>query len=332
MYPPQEKLDELVLRAWPSSYGIAAGILPAIFCLALLPGCVRPQPPSKPSPPPIQQIAPGSEQRIPHANPADYPRSLKDYEFRGMGKMDRGYRPLAWLIKDPPGFTRVPVEDRSWGQWLRHIPMLPPGAEVRDLNGTRTIVPADSPHLAGVTEIPVVENQECADAIMRLWAEYLRWAKRPEEIGFPAGGTTLSWSKWREGYRVQPEGERLRMVKRARPDEARHTFDRYLWSVFAWCGTYSLEQVSKPACFENLRIGDFFVHAGSPGHAVLIADLATEETGRKKALLLQGYMPAQNPHVMSPGEGGPWFDLAPDKPIDTPFWGAFSWDELRRFE
>jgi hypothetical protein len=81
---------------------------------------------------------------------------------------------------------------------------------------------------------------------------------------------------------------------------------------------------------EDVQIGDFFIHPGSPGHAVLIADLATNAEGRKRALILQGYLPAQSPHLLG-NAGEPWLELDTTKPFDSPRWGEFPWSELRRF-
>jgi hypothetical protein len=172
------------------------------------------------------------------------------------------------------------------------------------------------------------------DVILRLRAEYLRWADREDEIVFNLTGEgTISWKQWKTGMRPRLEGSRLRFHKTAEPDASRATFDRYLDSVFAWCGTYSLAQDGRKVRFQELQVGDFLVHGGEPGHghAVLIADLARDEAGSLHALILQGYKPAQSPHVLAPGSGDAWFALDPEQPLDVPRWGVFEWSELRGF-
>ena len=63
-----------------------------------------------------------------------------------------------------------------------------------------------------------------------------------------------------------------------------------------------------------MRIGDFFIQGGFPGHAVIIVDMAEAiepKTGggrRKYFLLAQSYMPAQDMHVLrNPAGESPWY-------------------------
>jgi len=194
------------------------------------------------------------------------------------------------------------------------------------------VLPASSPDLAAVIDLDIRPNQECSDTILRLRAEYLRWAKREAEIRFElSGGGTIAWPEWKRGMRPREVGGSLSFHRTAGPDASRHSFERFLDTVFAWCGTYSLASEGKPVSPSDVRIGDFFVHGGSPGHAVLIVDMAADALGARKGLLLQGYMPAQSAHVLA-RDGEPWFDLDPDQPLDTPLWGAFDWTEVRRFD
>jgi hypothetical protein len=70
---------------------------------------------------------------------------------------------------------------------------------------------------------------------------------------------------------------------------------------------------------------------GSPGHAVLVLDLARAADGRRVALLGQGFMPAQSFHVLRPSREGTWFAIDPGTSgIKTPFWPTFPWSSLRR--
>ena len=64
---------------------------------------------------------------------------------------------------------------------------------------------------------------------------------------------------------------------------------------------------------------------------VVVADLARNAQGRRQALILQGYLPPQSAHVVSPGGGAAWIALDPARPVVVPRWGAFEWKDLRRF-
>jgi len=110
---------------------------------------------------------------------------------------------------------------------------------------------------------------------------------------------------------------------------------RWLDIVFTYAGTLSLSRELQPVPrLTDAAIGDALVHGGTPGHAVLIVDLAVEPaSGRKVALLAQGFMPAQSMHVLrNPFDPAlsPWFALADGQPIVMPAW-TLRPDELRRF-
>jgi hypothetical protein len=72
----------------------------------------------------------------------------------------------------PDGFRRVAVEGGSFGDWLRHLPLKPADSGVT-LHDGRPV--ADHGTVAAVIDIDVGRSdlQQCADAVMRLRAEYL---------------------------------------------------------------------------------------------------------------------------------------------------------------
>jgi hypothetical protein len=245
-------------------------------------------------------------------------------------RAERGYDPLASAFPPPAGCARVEAAEGTWGHWLRHLPLRRAGTPVVT-GGGWTVISGRSPHLAGVVDLDVRRNQECADIIFRLRAEYLRWAGRDDEIAFSASGGRLAWAEWKRGIRPHPVGNRLRFRRTAAPDASRASFDRYLAAVFRWCGTLTLARDSRRGDPADIQIGDLFVHGGSPGHAVLVVDLARDRAGKQAALLLEGYMPAQSAYLPAPDAETAWFDLDPHLPVDTPRYGAFEWSELRRF-
>ena len=70
------------------------------------------------------------------------------------------------------GLTRVAVAPGSFGDWLRHLPLLPPGAPVHLFDGR--LKPRQDVHAAVVDlDVGTRDLQQCADAVMRLRAEYL---------------------------------------------------------------------------------------------------------------------------------------------------------------
>jgi len=103
-----------------------------------------------------------------------------------------------------------------------------------------------------------------------------------------------------------------------------------------YAGTRSLHRDSTPVPEgAPLQPGDFFVQGGSPGHAVVLLDIAEHPDGRRVALVGQGFMPAEDIHVLrwdaSRGTlDGVWF-LLDDGELSTPSWAPFARDEARRF-
>lgn len=240
--------------------------------------------------------------------------------------------PLARRVSPPKGFSRAVVKERTYAYWLRHLPLLAPRSPVRSYRG-RQILPGDHEALLAVIDIDVGkrDRQHCMDAIMRLRGEYLWSVGKGDRTAFAwAGGRRFGYKQWRKGLRPVKQGRRWEFVAKSRPSRGYRSFRRYLGFMFSWTGTIHQrgERRVRP---EKLRIGDFFVQGGSPGHAVIFLDIATNAAGERVALLGQSYMPAQDVHVLrGPKEG--WFPLVAGKAIKTPLWPkAFVWKDLRRF-
>lgn len=221
---------------------------------------------------------------------------------------------LAARVAPPPGFERITVPEDSFAHWLRGLPMKKAGAPVLTFTGSRK--PRQDVH-TDVVDMDVGDRdlQQCADAIMRLRAEWLYGAQRDKEIAFN-----------------DTEGKRLRFTSRRKRDY--RSLRRYLNYVFAYAGTYSLERELKPVSIADMKIGDVFIRGGFPGHAVLVADMVENpETGEKRFLLLQSYMPAQDVHVLknpAAADGSPWYPINFGVTLNTPEW-VFPRNQLRRW-
>ena len=256
------------------------------------------------------------------SSPARYPWPLAEAK----------YEPLSQRLPTSRGFTRLPLPSGSWGEWLRGLPMRRPGTPVRTESGA-VRVPGAWPQLGAVVDLDLRRNQQCADIIYRLRAEYLWVTGRPQDISFRAtDGSTLSWADWKRGVRPISTGKKLIFLKRGAPDASRASFDRYLAAVFNWCGTLSLDRDTVQVQPADLQVGDILVQGGSPGHAVLVVDLARDRSGHAQALFLQGWMPAQSIHIVSPIGRSGWVGLDPHRPLSVPMFGRpFQWSQVQRF-
>jgi hypothetical protein len=240
-------------------------------------------------------------------------------------------RSLEAAIPPPPGFTRVAVEPGSFSTWLRGLPLRPAGTPVRNFQGGE-ILAGDSPLLAAVVELDVgtADLQQCADSIIRLHAEWLWSQGRKDRIAYRfTSGHLARWTGYAAGDRAEVSGTKVTWVRTGPEVRSRTAFRAYLDLVFTYAGTYSLASGKNRPAREDVQPGDFFVEGGSPGHAVLVLDVAVNEAGERVALLGQGSIPAQDFHVFTPGQGGPWFSLEAETLV-TPFWTPFPWASLRR--
>jgi hypothetical protein len=64
---------------------------------------------------------------------------------------------------------------------------------------------------------------------------------------------------------------------------------------------------------------------------VVILDVARNARGEVRALIGEGYTPAQDLHVLRAPGGGAWYRLSQGDSVKTPQWPAFGWGDLRRF-
>lgn len=232
----------------------------------------------------------------------------------------------------PAGFSRLPADSASFAYWLRHFPLKPHGSAVYYFNGKEKPKKVQE----AVLDISVGNRdlQQCADAVMRLRAEYLYSRKNFKEIHFAfTSGFNADYVRWAEGERISVKGNKASWFRNRARDYSYETFIRYLETVFTYAGTLSLARELKTADISDISGGDVFIQGGSPGHAVMVMDVAQDEKGEKVFMIAQSYMPAQNIHVLknySDPAISPWYKASEMEKIITPEW-VFEKADLRRF-
>lgn len=222
--------------------------------------------------------------------------------------------PFPTTIKDilpPENFKRVTSSRDSFDTWLRDI-ALKKDKRVHLYNGA---LKRNQQVQFAVLDKPVGDKdlQQCADAVMRLRAEYLFSCRRYEEIIFRDNNNKAY--RWKGGSDVPG-------------------FERYLKTVFGMCGTASLKKQLKPV-YEPYGIspGDVFIKEGFPGHAMIVIDVAANNEGEKIFMLAQSYMPAQDIHIVKNplnSRLSPWYQMNGQTKIVTPEW-TFDLNQLYRF-
>lgn len=237
-------------------------------------------------------------------------------------------------IQTPKGFERVKVKYESFGSYLRNFPLNPSGSRVKYYNGD--IKSAEVYVAVFNMDIGDRDLQQCADAVMRLRAEYLYHMGEYEKIHFNfTNGFRADYSKWRKGYRIAVKGNNASWVQKNIKSTDYESFREYLDMVFAYAGTLSLSKEMKQVPIADMQIGDVFIEGGTPGHAVIVVDMAeNKDTGEKSFLLAQSYTPAQDVQLLKNPRndgGNPWYTLGPAETLHTPEWD-FTTDQLMRFE
>lgn len=234
----------------------------------------------------------------------------------------------------PAGYNRIPVGQGSFGAWLRKVP-LKAQQTVYLYNGEKK---RNQTAQFAVLDISVGNKdlQQCADAVIRMYAEYLYASGQSGKIAFHAtDGTLMDYNSWMRGYRFPVKNGRLHKQLVGTPCQGPGCFQQYLQTVFSYAGTLSLSKELVPVAERTgIRPGDVFIKGGAPGHAVLVMDMAANAAGQKVFLLAQSYMPAQDIHILRNPSGthNPWYVVAQqDKFLSTPEW-IFKWDELMRFK
>jgi hypothetical protein len=238
------------------------------------------------------------------------------------------------MIKDrfnqPDGFTRISPTKESFGKFLQNHKLHPDGSSVHLYDGSVK----KNQVWEAVLDFPILKKDliQCADAIIKLRAEYLYAKGDYEKIVFTlTNGMAVPYKKFIEGFRIKVSGNKTEWIKTDKMGENRKVFDEYLEFLYTYCSTSSLLKDTVAAKISEIEIGDVFLQAGSPGHAVLVVDLAENSKGEKIMILAQSYMPSQEMHILkSFSEISPWYKVE-DKELKTPEW-TFPKGSLRKWK
>jgi len=237
----------------------------------------------------------------------------------------------------PPNYKRIDLDDASFEAFLRRFPIRSNDNIVHLYNGAPYY--NQSTHYA-ILDVSVGNKdlQQCADAVMRLRAEYLYQLKNYGKIKFNfTNGEPASFEKYAQGYRVSFPQNKTTWNKKADVDYGYNTFLKYMELVYSYAGTYSLNKELLPVLDMNSILpGHVFIQTGTPyGHAVIVMDVAEHiTTGERIFLIAQSYMPAQDMHILvNPMNSvlSPWYTVLFNGDLITPEW-TFKKEHLKRFE
>ena len=235
----------------------------------------------------------------------------------------------------PQGYFWMKEQSGSFGEYLVNFPLHPPGFPVRDYR--MVPVKTQDRHMA-LLKIDVGDKdlQQCADAWMRLYSEYLWSQKRFDEIGFEfTSGQFFAWKDYKNGIRTKESNRKVSFYDTGIVDESYAAFRDYLNIIFLYAGTISLDREAVPVTQNSdIKTGDFIIKPGSPGHSVIIMGIARNNAGKRVYLLAESFMPAQDIHILKNTvypELSPWYELDVDAPRTITAKYTFSPTSIKRF-
>lgn len=234
---------------------------------------------------------------------------------------------ISTRFKVPEGYERVKTEEGSFEYYLQNLPLKKYGSKAYHYNGK---INRNAP-VYGVfdNEITPKNLEQCADAVMRLWAEYLYYRGEYDRIKFNfVNGFECDYVSYAEGNRLHVDDKICYWYKDAEEDYSYETFRRYMDLVHNYANTTSLQKQAEPVSYEDIRIGDIFVMTASQmnkslGHAVIVVDMCVnKETGEKLLLIAESTTPASETYVVTDREGNVWIRLDEFGALHTSTWSC----------
>lgn len=243
---------------------------------------------------------------------------------------------LETRIAAPDGYRRAAAPEESLTGFLRRYEMKEDGSPVLLYDGRKK---GNQKAHAAVFALPIENEdlQQCADSVMRIYAEYYWNSGQHDKIAFHfTDGFLCEYSKWKEGYRVIADKSGTRWKKSNSYDASYETFLKYLRIVFSYAGTHSMESFeAETIALSEIKAGDVILKGGSPGHVVMVVDICENNEGKKAFLLAQGYMPAQEFHVIKNPvrDNDPWYyEEEITFPLETAEYTFDNEDMIRRLK
>ena len=245
-------------------------------------------------------------------------RNQQDERLSGSGQIiDKTGITIRERFLVPDGYRRTWVDSNSFAFYLRNLKLKTFDARVTYYDGTPK---ANEDIYISVVDMEIGNRdlQQCADAVMRLRAEYLYSCVKYDDIHF----------------NFISDGKPRYYMDYAAGDYSYLKFRKYLDYVFSYANTRSLnrELLSRDG-IDDMQIGDVLIQTGNPyGHAVIVVDMAENTNGEKLFILAQSYMPAQDIQILvnrNDPQISPWYRLREGE-ISTPEW-TFRSSDLKQF-
>ncbi len=210
----------------------------------------------------------------------------------------------------PAKHERTKADAGSFAAFLRHLPLLPAGSDVKFSDGSAK----QMPHCAAVIDMEIDNKnlQQSAQSLMRLRAEYLYEQQLFSNIHFHIrNGNPIPYDEWSKGMKIIVDRKAYWTKTPNNPKKYR-TFRLYLEFIFEHSDFETLQQDIEAIPFSDLVIGDLLIlNTGDSNHALMILDMAVHpRTGQQMVLLATGGAPAQSIQIVANNKSlGAWFPV-----------------------
>ena len=250
-------------------------------------------------------------------------------------KIDTTYKRILSNIPAPNGYEIQGNEKGSYAHYLQNLPLKPEGSPIKYYDGQ---IKSHFKEYIAVLDLPIGNKDlhQCADAIIRLRADYLWNNDQFDKIHFNfTNGMKVNYRNWMQGQRIQVKGNKTSWYQAKKASNTTQDYWDYIEQIWMYAGTLSLSKELKKRKIADISIGDVFIQGGSPGHAIIILNIAQHKNSREKLILLaQSYMPAQETHILTnPNDPtlSPWYSIKDIDQLITPEW-TFNSKDLMYFE
>ena len=240
-------------------------------------------------------------------------QEINETENQVAVKINKDKNTIKERFTAPKKYSWVKENPDSFGFFIENFKLKKYGSPILKYDGTE--ITTQNLHEA-IFDIDTgtKDLQQCADAVIRLRAEYLFKTKKFGEIKFHfTSGDLMKWNEYKNGTRAFVNGNSVSFRKTENLDDSYQNFRNYLDLIYTYAGTISLNKETFPVTDnKNLKSGDVLITAGSPGHVVFIAGVSKNAEGKKLYLLAEGFTPAQSIHVLkNPFDPkiSPWYEL-----------------------
>lgn len=234
----------------------------------------------------------------------------------------------------PKGYIRIAYTPESQATFLRTL-KLKKDKTVYLYNREKKINQSAQYAVLDI-DVGTKDLQQCADAAMRLRAEYLWKHRKYDSISFNfTNDFNCDYHHYAKGYRPKTTSKNVSWQKTATADNSYKTFREYLNLVYSYAGTRSLHKQMQNLSLDKIFPGSVFIQTGEPyGHAVTVVDVAYNPATKDTIFLLsQSYMPAQDIHILINPEDekmSPWYSTNFNAKLRTPEW-TFDKTDLKKF-